>query len=88
LLTEEVIKIAIKYLINWVAVLGAGYIWLLIKNVRKDVDHIMKDNAKLNERINKLEDAYVQIKICISRVEQKLSDHEKLCNERYYLKKK
>ncbi len=80
---EEIVKIAVGYVINWVGILVAGYFWLVIKNVRKDVDGVAQTVRRVEKDVEKLEEICTCLKIAVGKIEQTLKDNEKLCNERH-----
>lgn len=81
--TEEVITIAIGKLINWLVILIAGYFWLVINHIKKDINNVANYARQVNDDVQRLEEVATCIKIQLGKLQQYVDDNRTVCDERH-----
>lgn len=81
--TEEIIAIAMGKLINWIVVLVAGYFWLVINHVKKDIDGVANYARETQADVERLEEIATCLKVTVGKLQQSVEDIKESCERRH-----
>lgn len=73
--TEEIVASAVSKFVDWIAILVAGYFWVVINHIRKDVDNVAEYTRKVENDVTRLEEAMTCIKVTVGKLQQALEDN-------------
>lgn len=81
--TEEFVKVAVGYFFNWFGILVAGYFWLVINHIRKDIDGVANYARETRSDVEKIEEIITCLKVTLGKLQQQVEDNQVNCDRRH-----